>query len=701
MKKTIAILFLIILSSQTFGQSQAHSLSNYAIIDPAYRSNIQFPQSEVINGTPWIYGYAELESWRLSVLRAAVKEAELKVGYPGVYHSPFRASSFQMVTDKGGLVKNLQFYAVGKVSVFAEGKLIYKADAKSETHSIILPNKMLIKELRFDLLTNGEPACLLIKDGPFSTTNREWYWKADKALWEPAYAYSQNLDGIPPHNSNGLGEVKLTPVLLKKDLYDFKRELLGYIYIKAAVKPGIYVGESVAEATDTANKVLEQTLALVPAGKDQWRSQVPLAFRYVKVSSESPFKITCNALFHPATYKGAFASSDSLLTKIWMNSAYTLRLCMHDFLIDGVKRDRLPWAGDLAMSMQANAYSFADKELVRKSLLVLGRAGIKQQNINGIIDYSLWWIISQNLYQLYFADSEHLKREWPRIKEALTVLNEKCDALGFIDPKDTWLFIDWVEVNKKTTLQMLWWWAQKSAAELAARMGDQQMANIWLEKSRVLKSQLTKNAWNSAKGAWMDDPYQPKVISRHANIMAVVSGLADTTSHLQIANVLQDNSIAKVGTPYMAGFEYMALSRLGASEPFINGVKDYWGTMIRYGATTFWEAYDPAQTGDEMYSFYGRPYAKSLCHAWSAGPAAFLPSEILGVRPLEDGWKRFSVDPKPGYLQWITSTVPTPQGDILISIKDQVMTLQVPGGTVADWKGKLIYGPKKIVANIN
>ena len=100
-----------------------------------------------------------------------------------------------------------------------------------------------------------------------------------------------------------------------------------------------------------------------------------------------------------------------------MNSAYTLRLNMHDFLLDGMKRDRLPWTGDMAMSMLVNSYTFSDKELARRSLVALGRAGIEHTDINGIVDYSLWWIIAQDLYQLYYGDKEHLSREWERIKK--------------------------------------------------------------------------------------------------------------------------------------------------------------------------------------------------------------------------------------------------------------------------------------------
>ena len=108
-----------------------------------------------------------------------------------------------------------------------------------------------------------------------------------------------------------------------------------------------------------------------------------------------------------------------------------------------------------------------------------------------------------------------------------------------------------------------------------------------------------------------------------------------------------------------------------------------WGGMLDRGATTFWEAWDPRQNGAESYAFYGRPYAKSLCHAWSAGPAAFLVSEIFGLRPCEDGWACFTLDPRLGSLQWACATVPTPHGEIGLSAEPNRMTLRLPAGTAA------------------
>jgi hypothetical protein len=53
-------------------------------------------------------------------------------------------------------------------------------------------------------------------------------------------------------------------------------------------------------------------------------------------------------------------------------------------------------------------------------------------------------------------------------------------------------------------------------------------------------------------------------------------------------------------------------------------MKDYWGGMLKLGATSFWEEYNPQKKGAEHYAMYGREFGKSLCHAWGASPIYLL-----------------------------------------------------------------------------
>jgi alpha-L-rhamnosidase len=535
----------------------------------------------------------------------------------------------------------------------------------------------------------------LIEDGVLNTAQKNWQWKNLDSDWTFVTHYPQNTQNVPPHLLEN-PSITLKPTAFKNNLFDFGRELFGYVVIRSREKPTMIVGESEMEALDIKNKRLEQTLEMVKAQEGVWKSKVPLAFRYVFTDDKTLADISCEAVFAPSVYRGAFACSDTMLTKIWMNSAYTLRLCMHDFLLDGIKRDRLPWTGDLAMSMMVNSFTFGDPELVRRSLVALGRAGIAEKDINGIIDYSLWWIIAQDQFQLYYGDKEHLTKEWDRIKAALKVLSTRCDENGFlIAKKDNWLFIDWVNQDKWTALQILWWWAQNSSTQLAERMGDKEMATYWKNSAAQLKANLIKTAWDEKQQIWLSSARDTaKENTRHPNFLAVISGITAPPQYQGISKLLENDKIQPVGTPYMAGFEMMARAQLGNIDYTLQKIADYWGGMITKGATSFWEAYDPNQSGAKQYAYYGRPYAKSLCHAWSSGPAAVLPSQILGLKPLADGWQRFTINPNLGSLKWVNVTVPTKHGNITVDIEGQNMEIMIPKGTELEWKGQIFKGPR-------
>lgn len=673
--------------------SPAHRLSAEVTIDPTYSVDRVAPDPDVrADGAPWLYGYGELETWQHRRLRQRVDPSLLNVNYPGVFHEPFPKASFRVVLeDSPARPPELSFRAVGSVTVRTGGTVLYQGEARESSHRLSIAAGSIPDgaTLRLDLAAGDEVPALLVEDGPLGTATGRWEWSADGEAWEHPAAVPATRSGGPPHRAE-VPEVALEPLGTVDGVLDFGRELVGRVSFRAAGTPSIGVGESIPEALSTDPAGYEQDLTLDREG-DRWVSRHRLALRYLRIDGPEARDVRIHAAFHPLRYAGAFASSDAILNRIWMTSAYTLRINFYEFIIDGVKRDRLPWTGDLAMSLLANAYSFAEPEIVRRTLTALGRAGIEESHINGIVDYSLWWVITQDLFQLYYGDAEFLDRQWPFVVGILEHLEAGADADGLLQPKpDDWVFIDWVDHEKWTALQVVWWWAQESGARLARRIEDGERAARWQSRADDLADTLRTRVWGD--GGWRAKP-DDATLSRHANLLAVVSGLHRPEDDAVVRNALAGTEAAPVGTPYMAGFEMMAASRLGSVEEPIARLRRYWGGMLDQGATTFWEAYDPAQRGAEALAFYGRPFGKSLCHAWGAGPAAILPAEILGLRPTRDGWSEFTLDPRPGELTWVTATVPTPGGRIEVDVRDGQFTVRVPGGSRLLWRGETHPGP--------
>jgi hypothetical protein len=131
----------------------------------------------------------------------------------------------------------------------------------------------------------------------------------------------------------------------------------------------------------------------------------------------------------------------------------------------------------------------------------------------------------------------------------------------------------------------------------------------------------------------------------------------------------------------MRFYELEALCALGEQTQVLKEMKDYWGGMLREGATSFWEKYNPDESGTQHLAMYGRPYGKSLCHAWGASPIYLLGKYYLGVEPTAPGYAAYTITPSLGGLKWMEGDVPTPDGTIHIRMDQKKISVKSDSGT--------------------
>ena len=150
-----------------------------------------------------------------------------------------------------------------------------------------------------------------------------------------------------------------------------------------------------------------------------------------------------------------------------------------------------------------------------------------------------------------------------------------------------------------------------------------------------------------------------------------------------------NDSVMRISTPYMRFYELEALCAMGEQKAVMKEMKDYWGGMIREGATSFWEKYNPTDKGTQHLAMYGRPYGKSLCHAWGASPIYLLGKYYLGIQPVEAGYSEFAIAPNLGGMKWMEGTVPTPKGEIKLYMNEKTIKI-----TATEGKGYLTFVSK-------
>ena len=113
-----------------------------------------------------------------------------------------------------------------------------------------------------------------------------------------------------------------------------------------------------------------------------------------------------------------------------------------------------------------------------------------------------------------------------------------------------------------------------------------------------------------------------------------------------------------IGSPFFLFFALQTLYKFGRDDLAILSQKRDWGNLLDSGLTTCIETFKS-----------GRDWTRSVAHAWSASPAIFFMSEVLGVKPIEAGYTKFVVDPKPSGLSFAKGSVPTPYGRIYVEWK--------------------------------
>jgi alpha-L-rhamnosidase len=291
---------------------------------------------------------------------------------------------------------------------------------------------------------------------------------------------------------------------------------------------------------------------------------------------------------------------------------------------------------------------------------------------------------------MYTGDKEFLEDVYTDVLDVLAFVEGRLSEDGmFIRQKDDWVFMDWSTFDSDGPMcaeQILLARAYEAVETCAIVKNDSALAKHAKERAEYVKGQVNKLYWNNKKGAFVDSYTSGREnVTRHANIFAILFNLT-TPDRVEkiVKNVIYNKEITPITTPYFEFYELDAMCKIGDFEYMTNMLDSYWGGMLRLGATTIWEEFDPTKSGIEHYEMYGGKYEKSLCHAWGASPIYLLGKYALGVYPTEPGYKKYQVKPNLMSFKHFCGTVPTPNGTITVSCNEDCVTVlsQIDGGTL-------------------
>ena len=413
---------------------------------------------------------------------------------------------------------------------------------------------------------------------------------------------------------------------------DFGKEVTGSVLLRLAHgAPLLHVrvgtGESSSEAIARPWTTNDLDLkGSVPMGT------IDTALRYAVLALPANARrvglnVRFSYLYYPVAYRGSFACSDPILTKLWYTGAYTAHCCMQQDIWDAPKRDRMRWMGDLHVSGEVIDDVFLDRFLMERTLSLLrkepqgGRplGAEPEGHVNGIPGYSCAWICGLADFYRHTGDKKYVESQHAALLSMLEYFDGEFNGDNlFINARGKWPFVHWApEFNSDTpqaraATQMFFIKALADASFMLRALKDKEQADNCDRWRRNLIQSANSHFY--LHGEYGD--------RRQENAMAVYSGAAPPSEwHSIWEQVLnpESPSWSYPATPYYNSYVITAMSEMGHTSEALDFVRKYWGGMLAEGATTFWEAYDPSWPKQNFHKFLQADNAATSLASATAG----------------------------------------------------------------------------------
>ena len=167
--------------------------------------------------------------------------------------------------------------------------------------------------------------------------------------------------------------------------------------------------------------------------------------------------------------------------------------------------------------------------------------------------------------------------------------------------------------------------------------------------------------------------------SLHSNMFPLVFGLVPEERRKKVTEFISNRGMAC--SVYGAQFLMEALfdnGKAGRAISLMTADTDRsWTHMIeRVGTTIALEAWDNKYEPNQDWN-----------HAWGAAPANILPRKILGIEPLEPGFRKILIWPRAGELKRASGKVPTILGPVSVEYETSgaktIIAVGIPSGATA------------------
>ena len=210
-------------------------------------------------------------------------------------------------------------------------------------------------------------------------------------------------------------------------------------------------------------------------------------------------------------------------------------------------------------------------------------------------------------------------------------------------------------------------------SKIAYALGKNQEGKELADYAELFKLIYNASFFDSTKGVYVDG-LDVSHSSLHANMFPLAFGMVPSENMKGVADFVCSRGMAcsVYGSQWLMEALYASGRADVALDYLISDGKRSWRNMIREGSTISMEAWGNEFKPDQDWN-----------HAWGAAPANIIPFRLVGVRPIEPGYKVMEIRPQLSKLNNVSATIPTVKGAITIQATQTSLSFSLPAGTSA------------------
>ena len=421
----------------------------------------------------------------------------------------------------------------------------------------------------------------------------------------------------------------------------------------------------------------------------------------IKATNESDYDavitpeiITVN---YPAPSLAKTVTSDTVLNEVLDVCAHTLKICRQHIHLDSpCHYEPLACTGDYYIESLMTVFSYGDMRLAEFD--VLRTAELLRCN-NGRMfhtTYSLIWVLMLYDVYMYTANIQLLED----CKDALIILLDRFKTYigenNIIEYPPDYMFIDWLYIDGislhhppkalgQTCLNMFYFGALEKAQEIFNILGDDTKADECKNNAKTLKNAVNEILFDKDRQMYFEGLTTPspeymisndlpqnttkKYYRKHANILAAYFGICDKEMCKNLIHRIMSDEIEGVYQAYFAHYLMEAVLRNDLRNDYTLKLAEQWKRHIKDCPKGLTEGFYPPEP---TYSF-------DHSHAWGGTPLYSVPIALSGLKMIKPGFEEISLSPSLLGLEKATVEIPTPYGNITVSLeKDKETVYNIP-----------------------